>query len=70
MYDNKKWSGRFSEPVAESTQVYTQSIGYDKRLAEVDIRASLAHARMLSETGLYRKKAIKRLSRVWTTFSL
>ena len=41
MYDNKKWSGRFSEPVAESTQVYTQSIGYDKRLAEVDL--SLIH---------------------------
>ncbi len=57
MYDNKKWSGRFSEPVAESTQVYTQSIGYDKRLAEVDIRASLAHARMLSENGIISQKS-------------
>jgi len=42
------WSGRFAEPVAERVQRYTASISFDKRLAEHDIRGSLAHARMLA----------------------
>ncbi|MEP7206879.1 MAG: argininosuccinate lyase [Casimicrobiaceae bacterium] len=46
------WSGRFSEPVAERVQRYTASIGFDRRLADVDIIASLAHARMLAATGV------------------
>src|SRR4051794_32147954 len=46
------WSGRFSEPVAERVQRYTASITFDRRLADVDITASLAHARMLASVGL------------------
>jgi argininosuccinate lyase len=46
------WSGRFSEPVAERVQRYTASITFDRRLADVDITASLAHARMLAAVGL------------------
>ncbi len=42
------WSGRFAEPVAERVQRYTASIPFDRRLAEYDIRGSLAHARMLA----------------------
>ena len=42
-----KWSGRFNEPVAEIVKRYTASVNFDKRLAEYDIQASLAHARML-----------------------
>jgi len=42
------WSGRFAEPVAERVQRYTASVSFDRRLAEHDIRASLAHARMLA----------------------
>ena len=41
------WSGRFAEPVDERVKRYTASVDFDKRLAEVDITASLAHARML-----------------------
>lgn len=59
MYDNKKWSGRFNEPIAKSTQNYTQSVDYDKRLAQVDIQASLAHARMLTENGVISQKSYK-----------
>jgi argininosuccinate lyase len=49
--DNKAqaWSARFSEPVSDTVQRYTASIGFDYRLAEVDIQGSLAHAQMLSE---------------------
>jgi argininosuccinate lyase len=46
------WSGRFSEPVAERVKRYTASVGFDRRLAEVDIAGSLAHARMLAAVGV------------------
>ncbi len=48
----KSWSGRFSEPVAELVKKYTASVNFDKRLAEVDIQGSLAHAQMLSAQGI------------------
>ncbi len=41
------WSGRFDEPVDERVKRYTASVGFDRRLAEFDIEASVAHARML-----------------------
>ncbi len=46
------WSGRFSEPVDELVKRYTASVGFDRRLAAVDIQGSLAHARMLHEVGV------------------
>ena len=49
---NAAWSGRFSEPVAELVQRYTASIGFDQRLALVDIEGSLAHAQMLASVGV------------------
>ena len=42
------WSARFSEPVSELVKRYTASVFFDKRLAEVDIQGSLAHADMLA----------------------
>ncbi|MBC7755292.1 MAG: argininosuccinate lyase [Bdellovibrio sp.] len=46
------WSGRFNEPVAALVKQYTASVGFDKRLAEVDIAGSIAHARMLGAQGI------------------
>ena len=46
------WSGRFGEPVSERVRRYTASVDFDRRLASVDITASLAHARMLAATGV------------------
>jgi argininosuccinate lyase len=46
------WSGRFGEPVAALVKRYTASVDYDRRLAAVDIRGSLAHARMLAAVGV------------------
>ena len=48
----KAWSGRFSEPVAELVKRYTASVEFDQRLAEFDIRGSLAHAAMLESRGI------------------
>ncbi|WP_047237581.1 argininosuccinate lyase [Chromobacterium subtsugae] len=52
MQDQHAWSGRFSEPVSELVKHYTASIGFDYRLAEVDIEGSLAHAAMLNRSGV------------------
>jgi argininosuccinate lyase len=45
-------SGRFEEPMSERMQRFNASTDFDRRLARVDIAASLAHARMLSATGI------------------
>ncbi|MFI4902038.1 MAG: argininosuccinate lyase [Burkholderiales bacterium] len=46
------WSGRFAEPMSERMQRFNASIGFDQRLASVDIDASLAHARMLAGSAI------------------
>jgi argininosuccinate lyase len=46
------WSGRFNEPVSELVKYYTASVSFDRKLAEFDIQASLAHARMLHAVGI------------------
>ena len=49
------WSGRFAEPATELVQRFTASVAFDRRLAEFDIEASIAHARMLHATGIIGK---------------
>ncbi len=48
--DNKSaaWSALFSEPMSDLVKRYTASVSFDKRLWQVDIQGSLAHADMLS----------------------
>ncbi len=48
----KAWGGRFQQPTDELVEKFTESISFDSRLAEVDIRGSQAHARMLAAVGL------------------
>ena len=53
---SKNRSGRFSEPVTGLTKSFTASLDFDKRLAPYDIRASVAHARMLNAVGILSAK--------------
>ena len=46
------WSGRFSEPVSDLVKRYTASVFFDRRMWRQDIRASLAHARMLARQDI------------------
>ncbi|HWK62065.1 MAG TPA: argininosuccinate lyase [Eoetvoesiella sp.] len=46
------WSARFSEPVSDLVKRYTASVGFDQRMARVDIQGSLAHADMLAAVGV------------------
>jgi argininosuccinate lyase len=52
---NSMWGGRFSVSPAEIMEEINASIGFDKRLAPEDIRASKAHAAMLADAGIIDK---------------
>jgi len=47
----KAWGGRFEEPTDERVERFGASIDVDRLMADQDIRASMAHARMLARTG-------------------
>jgi argininosuccinate lyase len=49
---DKKWGGRFAEELDKTALAFSASIDVDKRLAPQDIRASIAHARMLGAQGV------------------
>jgi argininosuccinate lyase len=52
---NRMWGGRFAASPAEIMEEINASIGFDKRLAPQDIRASKAHAAMLAAQGIITK---------------
>jgi argininosuccinate lyase len=52
---NRMWGGRFAASPAEIMEEINASIGFDKRLAPEDIRASKAHATMLAQQGIITK---------------
>src|SRR5262245_62270170 len=43
----KAWTGRFAEAANPVMEEFTSSLAFDKRLAQYDIRGSIAHCRML-----------------------
>ncbi|MBN2711918.1 MAG: argininosuccinate lyase [Planctomycetes bacterium] len=52
----KLWKGRFKGGTNPLMEAYSESISYDRELAEVDIQGSLAHGKMLASVGLMSKK--------------
>lgn len=46
------WGGRFSEATDHFVQRFTASVNFDQRMAEHDIKGSLAHANMLHDVGV------------------
>ena len=53
---DKLWSGRFSLPTDKFVEEFNASIHFDKRFAEVDIKGSLAHVKMLSDCKIIPRK--------------
>ncbi len=49
---DKPWGGRFGEKTDRRVEEFSESISFDRRLFEHDIRGSIAHARMLESVGL------------------
>ena len=60
---SEAWSARFSEPVSDLVKRYTASVFFDKRLAEVDIQGSLAHAGMLAAQGIISQDDLQEIQR-------
>ncbi len=48
----KAWGGRFSENPDIRLEAFNASVGFDIRMVREDIRASIAHARMLGKQGI------------------
>ena len=48
----KAWGGVFQEPTDARVEAFSESVSFDKRLADDDIDGSIAHARMLASVGL------------------
>lgn len=48
----KAWGGRFNQATDPRVEAFTESISFDSRLYEVDVRGSQAHATMLASVGL------------------
>jgi argininosuccinate lyase len=63
MPKKKPWSARFSEPVDELVKRFTASVSFDQRLAQYDIEASLAHARMLAARGIVPRRDLAAIER-------
>ncbi|HMB07360.1 MAG TPA: argininosuccinate lyase [Isosphaeraceae bacterium] len=49
---SKPWGGRFGQKTDRRVEEFTESISFDHRLFEHEIRASIAHAEMLTNVGL------------------
>jgi len=47
---------RFTKDISKSTMQFTESISFDKRLAVYDIKASVAHTKMLEKAKIITKK--------------
>lgn len=50
--NQKLWGGRFQEPTHELVEAFTESISFDSRLYQQDIRGSIAHSKMLAKIGV------------------
>ena len=59
----KTWGGRFSGATDNRVEAYTESISFDHRLYQDDIRASQAHARMLAQVGLLTSDEAKQIAK-------
>ena len=66
---NKPWGGRFGERTDRRVEEFSESISFDRRLFEHDIRGSIAHAEMLESVGLLTadecRLLVRGLSEIW-----
>ena len=49
---SKLWGGRFVQDTAEELELFSESISFDKRLYDFDIKGSIAHAKMLHSINI------------------
>lgn len=49
----KLWGGRFRQPPSEVFERFSESLSFDRRLLEADVRGSQTYARALARAGIY-----------------
>ena len=59
----RRWSGRFDQPVDAFVKRFTASLAFDRRLAPYDLEASRAHARMLAACGIIARTDLAAIER-------
>ena len=52
MSTEKLWGGRFTQKAAHWVDEFGASIPFDQELADEDLQGSLAHVKMLKQTGI------------------
>jgi argininosuccinate lyase len=57
----KLWGGRFAKETEKTVENFTSSIGFDFRLAEVDILGSLAHVTMLGNCHILNEHDVAKI---------
>ncbi|MDO5552736.1 MAG: argininosuccinate lyase [Planctomycetia bacterium] len=57
----KAWSGVFTEATDKQVELFTESISFDQRLYDQDIRGSIGHARMLRDVGLLNDEEFRQI---------
>ena len=55
----KLWKGRFSKAATSSADEFNASIEFDQRLYKEDITGSIAHAKMLGQTGYHPRRKMQ-----------
>lgn len=59
---NKMWGGRFEKNPSDLMQQINQSISFDYKLYKQDIRASIAHAKMLAKVKIIAENEAKKIT--------
>ncbi|WEV45096.1 argininosuccinate lyase [Streptococcaceae bacterium ESL0687] len=54
--DEKLWGGRFEASLDDWVEEFGASIDFDKKMAQEDLTGSLAHLKMLAQTGILNKE--------------
>ena len=54
--EQASWGGRFSKGPSRLMLRFSESVSFDRLLAEFDIRGSVAQAKMLAHVGIISKK--------------
>jgi len=57
----KPWGGRFSENTDQFVEEFTESVSFDRELAEVDIKQSIAHTKTLQKAGVLTEEEAKQI---------
>ena len=59
----KAWGGRFASRTHSIAEKFSESVSFDRRLYKEDIKGSIAHVKMLRETGIISRKDASRITK-------